>query len=104
MRQIPITEFRSTVQKAAAIRLHMKNPLSPIDASMCFDRAYVTISASPYLCLQSDHGSVTISHIKAITKTKNGATGSSFALTCLDYADPHQPKDVTFDLECEKIA
>lgn len=103
MKSIPITTFRARVNDSSAIFLHIKNPLSPLDMTMRFDKAFVNTSASPYISLRSDLAQITISHIRDIRQKKEENAGMIYAITCLDYANPHEPTEVTLELECVKI-
>lgn len=102
MKAVKITEFRDIVAESGSVYIHIRNPLSPIDMTMRFDRAYVNTSASPYVCLSNEYSQVTISHIKSIHRKKEENVGIVFSLLCLDYANPHDPTEITLDLECVK--
>lgn len=103
MKAVKITEFRNIVAESGSVYLHIRNPLSPIDMTMRFDKAYVNTSASPYVCLSNEYSQITISHIKSIHRKKEEDAGIVFSLLCLDYANPSEPAEISLDLECKKI-
>ncbi len=100
MKRKPYTlwDVRNDASGATLYAVEYRFPASPANYNLSFDKIGVNLSASQYIALKGDGGSMTIALIREVTRRAQKDGSILYRLKCADYTGSDTGELVTIKL------